>query len=69
MTVPVKGVDEVGGIDRRKAAKERLWRKGGHEGEHEHDEANDSVLISEEARQRASGRHRKTILEHLADQD
>lgn len=68
MTEAVTAVSKSGEIDRRKAARERLWRTDWQVG-HGADEQDDTVQISEEARQRASGKRRKTILEHLAEQD
>lgn len=68
MTEAVSAISKSGGIDRRKAARERLWSADRVVG-HAVDEQDDTVQISEEARQRASGKRRKTILEHLAEQD
>ena len=68
MTEPVTAVSKSGEIDRRKAARERFLKTAWHAG-HVEDEQDDTVQISEEARQRASGKRRKTILEHLAEQD
>ena len=69
MSEPVRGVSKAGEIDRRKAARERLWDTARHASHAESAEQDDTVQISEEARLRASGRIRKTILEHLAESD
>ena len=69
MTEAVAGIGKTGEVDRRKAARERLWQTAWHHGHGEHEEPDDTVQISEEARQRASGKIRKTILEHLAEED
>jgi len=68
MTEPVAAVSKTSEIDRRKTARERLWGTAWHVG-HEEEEHDDTVQISDEARQRASGKLRKTILEHLAEDD
>ncbi len=69
MTEPVRGVSKTGEIDRRKTARERLWDTDRHVGHAEAAEQDDTVQISDEARLRASGKIRKTILEHLAEND
>ncbi len=69
MSTSVKEIEKVGSIDRRKSAKEKLWNRRGYESALEEEQTEDSVIISEEARNRASGRHRKTILEHIAADD
>jgi hypothetical protein len=69
MTGPVKEVDKAGSIERRKSPKEKVWNRAEYTGDKEQDDADDSVLISEEARKRASGKHRKTILEHIAESE
>ncbi|MGB4598854.1 MAG: hypothetical protein WBI04_02645 [Trichlorobacter sp.] len=69
MTEPVSGVSKTGEIDRRKTARERFWNTAWHVGHVEEEEQDDTVQISDEARQRASGKIRKTILEHLAEDD
>ena len=66
MTEAVTGIVKAGEIDRRKPARERFWPTAWQTG---HGEQDDTVQISEEARQRASGKLRKTILEHLAEDD
>ncbi|GEM_PF-753444 len=69
MTEAVASIAKAGEIDRRKAARDRLWPTAWHAGRSEQDEQDDTVQISDEARQRASGKLRKTILEHLAEAD
>lgn len=69
MTEPVGGVNKASEIDRRKSARERLWNSSRHSDHADEAEQDDTVQISEEARQRASGKVRKTILEHLAEDD
>jgi len=69
MTEAVTGIAKTGEIDRRKPARDRFWPTDWHAGHGEPDEQDDTVQISEEARQRASGKLRKTILEHLAEDD
>lgn len=69
MTEPVSSVGKASEIDRRKSTKERLWTTAWHVGHDEEAEQDDTVQISEEARQRASGKIRKTILEHLAEDE
>lgn len=68
MSETVKGIGKVDGIDRQKKTSGRLWVRAGNDPGKPDDEQNDSVDISEEAKSRASGRYRKTILEHLADE-
>lgn len=69
MTEPVSGVSKVGEIDRRKAAREQRGKTAWHIGHVEDEEHDDTVQISDEARQRANGKVRKTILEHLTESD
>lgn len=69
MTVPIKGVDKSGGISGRKGSdRQWQWHKSVHGETRDDDEQEDSVLISDEARQRANGKLRKSILEHLAEE-
>ncbi len=74
MTEPVQGVIRAGGVERRSSSQEReqsrerlrrLIKAGG--GRDELSADDDSVELSEEARRRADGTWRKTILEHLED--
>ncbi len=74
MTEPVQGVIRAGGVERRSSSQEReqnrerlrrLIKAGG--GGDELSADDDSVELSEEARKRADGTWRKTILEHLED--
>ena len=69
MTEPVRGVSRTAEVDKRKATRERIWQGPWHDGHAAQDEHDDTVQISEEARQRASGKIRKNILEHLAEDD
>jgi hypothetical protein len=69
MTEPVAGIGKAGEIDRRKSARDRFWQMAWHTDHAEPGERDDTVQISDEARQRASGKLRKTILEHLAEDD
>ena len=69
MGVVVKEIEKSGAIDRRKAAKERLFGRKGQGGTRESEVQDDSVMISEEAKKRSGGRHRKNILEYLAEVD
>jgi len=69
MTEAVAGITKAGEIDRRKAARDRFWPMVWRSGHDVSDEQDDTVQISDEARQRASGKLRKTILEHLAEDD
>ena len=56
-------------INKRKAARERLRQGPWHDGHAAQEEQDDTVQISDEARQRANGKVRKNILEHLAEDD
>lgn len=69
MTEAVTGIVKAGEVDRRKSARDRFWPTAWQTGHGEQDEQDDTVQISDEARQRASGKLRKTILEHLAEDD
>ncbi|MDY0383232.1 MAG: hypothetical protein AB7T17_10720 [Geobacter sp.] len=69
MTEAVTGIVKAGEIDRRKPARDRFWPTAWQTGHGEQDEQDDTVQISDEARQRSSGKLRKTILEHLAEDD
>lgn len=69
MSEAVAGIGKAGEIDRRKAARDRFWPTDWHAVHGGADEQDDSVQISDEARLRASGKRRKTILEHLAESD
>lgn len=69
MTEAVTGIVKAGEIDRRKPARDRFWPTAWQTEHGEQDGQDDTVQISEEARQRASGKLRKTILEHLAEDD
>lgn len=67
MMDPVQGVIKTGGVERRRSeARERLRRLYAdmlHASKD--DEENDTVDISDEARQRSDGTYRKSILEHV----
>lgn len=74
MTEPVEGVIRSGSVQRRSTAqdreqnRERVRRLSRGSGRRDEESAaDDSVELSEEARKRAGGTWRKTILEHLAD--
>ncbi len=69
MTESITGISKVGALDRRRSARDRLWRGAVQGGHAEEEERDDTVQISEEARQRASGKVRKTILEHMAEDE
>lgn len=74
MTESVQGVIRSGGVERRSTSqereqnRERLRRlvRSGEKGDGQ-SAVDDSVELSEEARMRADGTWRKTILEHLED--
>lgn len=67
MTEPIQGVVKADGVERRRSTTQerlrRLYADAVHTGGDE--EENDTVDISEEARQRSEGTYRKSILEHL----
>ncbi len=67
MTEPIQGVVKTDEVERRRSAtRERMRRLyGNSSGDHEESEEDDSVDISDEARKRADGTYRKSILEHL----
>jgi hypothetical protein len=65
MTDPVNKVGRTQEAERKKTH-DGMVRSGKRE-HHSDEPANDSVDISEEARDRSSGRKRKTILEYLED--
>lgn len=70
MTEPVQGVIKTGVVERRTTAQERLRRL--YLSSHHHDEeveTDDTVEISQEARQRADGTYRKNILEHIEEEE
>lgn len=71
MTEPIQGVVKTDGVERRRnAAQERMRRLYGDVSRnHDASEEDDSVDISEEARKRSDGTHRKSILEHLEDDE
>lgn len=71
MTEPIQGVVKTDGVERRRnAIRERMRRLYGDiSRDHEEAEEDDSVDISEEARKRSSGTWRKSILEHLEDDE
>lgn len=70
MTEPIQGVIRTGGVERRSTTQERLRRLYHPAFRHEEEaEEDDLVDISEEARKRADGTYRKSILEHLNDKD
>lgn len=69
MTEPVRSVSRAAALDKHKATRERLWQGPWHDADAAPEEQDDTVQISEEARQRASGKIRKNILEHLAEDD
>ena len=63
MTDPVDKVSRTREIERKKTREEMV--RSGKRKHHPDESVNDSIDISEEARDRASGRKRKTILEYL----
>lgn len=67
MMDPVQGVIKTGGVERRRSeARERLRRLYADMSHaSKDDEENDTVDISDEARQRSDGTYRKSILEHV----
>ena len=71
MTDPIQGVLKTDGIERRRSATQERLRRFYGDMAHDHDEAEegDSVDISDEARKRAEGTYRKSILEHLEDEE
>lgn len=69
MGITVNKIEKAGAIDRRKSAKGESWGRTDYESTKEHENRDDSVSISDEARKRASGKHKKNILEHLAEPD
>jgi hypothetical protein len=70
MTEPIQGVAKTDGIERRRTATQERMRRlyGDNSRDHEEAEEDDSVDISDEARKRADGTYRKSILEHLEDE-
>lgn len=69
MTKAVAGIGKAGQVGQHNTAREQFWQTAWHTGHSGLDEQDDTVQISDEARQRASGKLRKTILEHLAQDD
>jgi len=71
MTEPIQGVVKTDGVERRRSAtQERLRRLYGDMAHNRDDaEEDDSVDISDEARKRADGTYRKSILEHIEDDE
>ncbi|QOX80188.1 hypothetical protein FY034_15010 [Trichlorobacter lovleyi] len=71
MTEPIQGVVKADGVERRRSTTQervrRLYADAAHAGGDE--EEDDTVDISEEARQRSEGTYRKSILEHLEDDE
>lgn len=71
MTEPIQGVVKTDGVERRRNTVQerlrRLYTENAHTGRDE--DENDTVDISEEARQRSGGTYRKSILEHLEDDE
>jgi len=67
MTEPIQGVTKTGGVERRRSATQERMRRlyGDISRDHDDVEEDDSVDISDEARKRADGTYRKSILEHL----
>lgn len=71
MTEPIQGVVKTDGVERRRSATQERMRRLYGENSRDHDdvEEDDSVDISDEARKRADGTYRKSILEHLEDDE
>jgi hypothetical protein len=71
MTEPIQGVIKTDGVERRRSAtQERLRRRYGDMARNRDEaEEDDSVDISDEARKRAEGTYRKSILEHIEDDE
>jgi hypothetical protein len=71
MTEPIQGVIKTDGVERRRSAtQERLRRLYGDMARNRDEaEEDDSVDISDEARKRAEGTYRKSILEHIEDDE
>lgn len=71
MTEPIQGVVKTDGVERRRSAVQDRMRRlyGNSERDHDDIDEDDSVDISEEARKRSNGTYRKSILEHLEDDE
>lgn len=71
MTEPIRGVVKTEGVERRRSATQERMRRlyGDISRGHDDIEGDDSVDISEEARKRSDGTYRKSILEHLEDDE
>ncbi|MDK9719224.1 MAG: hypothetical protein OEL57_15170 [Trichlorobacter sp.] len=67
MTEPIQGVVKTDRVERRRSATQERMRRLYGESSRDYDdvEEEDSVDISDEARRRADGTYRKSILEHL----
>lgn len=75
MTEQIQGIIKTGVVDRRSTGREQEQAQDHHfhnrEGAHRDGDTgtDDTVEISEEARQRANGTYRKNILEHMEGDD
>lgn len=67
MTEPVQRVGRTTEIGQRKGYRDRLHQGHSEGAKREPDQEDDQVDISEEARSRAEGRYKKSILEHVED--
>lgn len=69
MTEPVQKVGGTSEAGQRKGLHEKPERGYGGMGQQGSEKEKDQVDISDEARDRAEGRHKKSILEHIAEKD
>ena len=69
MTEPVQKVGGASEVGQRKGLHEKPEQGSGGMDHHDSEKERDHVDISDEARNRAEGRHKKSILEHIAEKD
>lgn len=69
MTEPVQKVGNTSEIGQRKGLHEKPEQGYGGMDHHTPEREKDQVDISDEARDRAEGRHKKSILEHIGEKD
>lgn len=67
MTEPVQKIGRSSEVGQRKGDRNRLQQSSNGTAKREVDHEDDQVDISKEARDRAEGRHKKNILEHLEE--
>lgn len=65
MTEPVQRVSRTTGVGQRLGLREKPERGYGETGKQDSEHEDDQVEISEEARKRVAGKHKKNILEYL----